>query len=378
MKCYIKKIINLYKSEIIRLWFDSYKMAIIKSGISIKNFYYTVFILMFILSFIGFVNIVITILSILSTLLTPIIGVSNSIYILNLILKINLYLYTKIGYNSTTNDINKDGWDLVFNDEFDDDQLDSNKWFNSYTDRPCQFIGGDEYIKTGKRPKEYYDYSAIKVKDSILSLNVEHDPKYFNIKDWNGDIINPNTGHPYNVRIDHKVGVIVAKHIEPWGEVKQFKQRFGYFESRCKMPKSEGTWPAFWLSGSMCWPPEIDIFEVYTSKSFSVFESNYHWGIDTNDKYECFNHKSDVKLHESFNLSDDFHTYACEWDSSFIKWYFDNRLVRVAHRNVTNVFEPLILILNNAIDDKNCPNYKNIMNLPTSFQVDYVRVYKKK
>jgi Beta-glucanase/Beta-glucan synthetase len=51
---------------------------------------------------------------------------------------------------------------------------------------------------------------------------------------------------------------------------KIFKQQYGYFEIRSKMPNSTGTWPAFWLTGTQSWPPEIDIYEWYGGKTKKV------------------------------------------------------------------------------------------------------------
>jgi beta-glucanase (GH16 family) len=177
------------------------------------------------------------------------------------------------------------------------------------------------------------------------------------------------------VTIDHKHGVLTAKVTMPWApegcNEKDFSQRFGFFEIRCKIPDSPAMWPAFWLSGAMDWPPEIDIFEIYTTKAVDAFESNYHWGA--ND--QCFGHDSDVAGHKVNDTTASMHIYACEWDSCFIKWYYDNLLVRVAYKHVTNVFEPMRVIVSAGIDDMNDKSYASHLKLPASFDVDYVRVY---
>jgi len=40
---------------------------------------------------------------------------------------------------------------------------------------------------------------------------------------------------------------------------------YGDFELKCILPKGRGLWPAFWLTHSTTWPPEIDVFEGYSN-----------------------------------------------------------------------------------------------------------------
>ena len=296
---------------------------------------------------------------------------------LNVLIKYNLKYSLKLGLGKPYNTIDKNKWQLTFSDEFEGNSIDTDKWFTRYIDRPNVFNWNLSNADGKTPPKEYYDDSAISVSNGILKLNIEKDKKTMVVKDWYGIVINPKTNSPYFTTIENKVGVVVAKQGE-----KAFSQRFGYFEAKCKMPKSSAAWPAFWLYGSVNWPPEIDIFEVYTKNSFSSFNSNYHWGINNDgipvSKREAYEHDSDVKTHKLVNLSEDFHVYACEWDSLYIKWYFDNILVRVAYKNVTSICEALTVIMNNAVDDINAKDYNNDLTLPTSFEIEYIKIYSKK
>jgi beta-glucanase (GH16 family) len=302
-------------------------------------------------------------------------GPAYEVWSLNNILRNNLKNNISLGFGSNppTNPPAKAGWIVTFSDEFSGNSIDTTKWYRQMTDRPNPFSDVDKFVKSGVVPLEYYDDSAVSVSNNTVKLLLDYAPKTFVVKDWNGPIIDPNTGQPYSVTINHKAGVLISKKTESWGEVKNYSQRFGFFETRCRLPNSKATWPAFWLSGLMDWPPEIDIFEIFTSKSFHAFESNYHWGIEK----DCFQHESDSAGHDVNDVSGAFHTYGCEWDSCFIKWYYDNMLVRVAHEHVHNVFEPMIIILGNGIDSMNEPNFASVLTLPAIFEVDYVRVYRR-
>lgn len=288
-------------------------------------------------------------------------GVSFAIWSLNNILRQNLAHSLSLGFgvNTPTNPVSKAGWNLTFNDEFNGTSLDTTKWYTRPNEYPNPFPGGNP-------PPLYWDASAIQPSSGTIKLQIEKDPKTFTVNTWQG----PTS---QTVTIDHKVGYLVAKKTEPWGE-KLFLQRFGYFETRCRMPRSKATWPAFWMWGGMDWPPEIDVFEVLTSISYSSFSSNYHWGAAG----QCFDHDDAAATHPVNNITSDFHIYGCEWDSCFIKWYYDNLLVRVAHDHVNNVFEPMRVLITNGIDTlNNASNFAQLLTLPASFEIDYVRVYEK-
>lgn len=324
-------------------------------------------------------------------------GVEFAVGILNNILKINLYNNLLLGFGVGTppNPVVKPGWNPTFSDEFNGTTLDTDKWYTKMLDRPNLFNDYEKYINSNVVPPYYFDDSAIEVSGGTVKLKIEYHPETFDIRDWNGPINDPNTGLPYQVTINHKMGVLLAKQKVPWCDPpcdeKTYSQRFGFFEIRCRMPQSKATWPAFWLSGTVCWPPEIDVFEILTSMSFSVMKTNYHWGKEN----YCFDHASNDLDINTNNLSNEFHNFGCEWDSCFIKWYYDNQLVRVAHKNVTNVFEPMNIIVGAGIDDMNNKskfepyqysltnnrlnklNYEDELTLPSVFEVDYVRAYTK-
>lgn len=301
-------------------------------------------------------------------------GTEYAVSVLNGILRTNLHNSILLGFGTTivNNPSQKPGWgNPTFQDEFTSPTLDTNKWsigptwahLDSSNYHPYDFR--NLLANPSINPKEFYDPTAVEVSynaalgSNTVKLKINHymPPQAFSdFHDWD-----PAQTYVPACQIDFGIGYLMTK---------QFKQRHGFFEIRCKLPNSLATWPAFWLTGSLDWPPEIDIFEIYTSKSFTVFESNYHWGKEN----DCFAHDSDVAKHDVNNVSENFHTYGCEWDSCFIKWYYDNVLVRVAHKNVNNVFEPMWLIISNGIDD-NQPNYHNLVTSPGTFEIDYVRAY---
>ena len=285
-------------------------------------------------------------------------GAAFSVTVLNQILKINLKNNLQLGFgiNTPPNPSMKPGWGLpIFEDTFQGSTLDTTKWRKTpewiVTSPYAPFHPGNIKDK-GIAPKEYYADSAITVNNG-LKLKISKYPQIFQYIDWDGT----NYG---SWTIDYKTG-----HIET---INPYKQRYGYFEIRCKMGNSKGVWPAFWLAEGVTWPPEIDIFEMFSTKSFYQFESNYHWGIkDT----------SDSKTHDINDTTREFHIYACEWDTCFLKWYYDNMLVRVAYDHVKSVNDDFAIVISTGVDDLNGDYRIDLDEDKNAFEVEYVRAYQK-
>jgi beta-glucanase (GH16 family) len=65
-----------------------------------------------------------------------------------------------------------------------------------------------------------------------------------------------------------------SKIIKPPG----FVYTYGFAEARVKIPSGRGFWPAFWtLPASYAWPPEIDIFEIWSHEiATAAFHLHYN------------------------------------------------------------------------------------------------------
>lgn len=237
------------------------------------------------------------------------------------------------------------GWTLTFFDNFD--SLDLKKW------RRGQAWGEyhPDYLH------QYYSSEEIKVKEGYLYLGGSHHPKQFK----KGDSL---------ISIPYAVGLINSDI--------SFSQKYGYFEIRSKNPSGPATWPAFWLTGAHRWPPEIDIFEMYGRKGKGSIHNQYatiHWGKD-GKRSRGFISK---KINLPNNTDTAFHTYGCEWDPHFVKFYTDGKLVRYIRVNKRLrkwLNDEMVIVINNCFDQK------YLRYLPAGFQrnefvVDWVRVYRR-
>ncbi len=152
----------------------------------------------------------------------------------------------------------------------------------------------------------------------------------------------------------------------------KYEHAFGYYETRCQMPKQPGHWSAFWM---MCAGvnseknegrdgTEIDIVEMPWRDGRLTM--NLHW-----DGYGEKHKRDGVQVTRPATVAG-FHTYGLMWLPEEYVFYVDGQEVwRTKSGGVSQV--PEHLMLTNEIG----PWAGDIKQakLPDFFEVDYVRVY---
>lgn len=161
--------------------------------------------------------------------------------------------------------------------------------------------------------------------------------------------------------------------------------QYGRFEVRAKIVAQAGLWPAIWFLGvDGEWPSngEIDLMEYYGGH----VHANACWGTETRWRAKWDSYKIPVADLGDATWDERFHVWRMDWDRDSIKLYLDDRLlntidlaqtVNATDRGPENPFrQPHYLLLNLAIgghaggDPSGTP-------FPTTYEVDYVRVYQK-
>jgi hypothetical protein len=89
-----------------------------------------------------------------------------------------------------------------------------------------------------------------------------------------------------------------------------FSQQYGFFESKIKMTKGNGLWPAFWLynlhkvTDGTAPAAEIDIMEFYGSDYMHYYGTYHSYATGTHE----FNSNNQVSM--GIDMSLDWHTFA--------------------------------------------------------------------
>lgn len=228
-------------------------------------------------------------------------------------------------------------WNLVWNDEFDGNSLNTNNWVYDI---------GTGSGGWGNNELQYYTNRTD------------------NVKVENGNLVITAKKENYG-GMGYTSGRIKTKGKASW--------KYGKIEARMKIPTGQGIWPAFWMLGdnidSVGWPKcgEIDVMEHVNNES--VTHGTIHWDYNGYQYYGL----------QSGNLDfSQYHTYTVEWDSTSIKWYVDGTQYCEANITIndTNEFHNKFFILLNLAVGGNWPGSPNSStSFPQAMYVDYVRVY---
>ncbi|MEM8530191.1 MAG: family 16 glycosylhydrolase [Chloroflexota bacterium] len=234
-----------------------------------------------------------------------------------------------------------DEWTLVWSDEFDGTSIDTSKW--NVLDTPGMINNELHYIA----PDDVY------IEDGNLVIRSQE-------RDYGGRSYTSG-----------KVTTGSGKYDFTYGRV----------EIRSKQPAGKGLHAAHWLLQHECagfdpcvtWPPEFDILEVLGDQTTTVHQ-NVHYGTC----YHCRwpDNASSPKSTTVSDTSQNYHTYAIEWEPDEVRWYIDD--VQTHTWNGPNISdEPMQIILDTAVggDWPGAPDDSTVF--PAYHYIDYVRVWQR-
>ena len=166
--------------------------------------------------------------------------------------------------------------------------------------------------------------------------------------------------------------------------------KYGRIETRAKVPEGKGLWPAIWMMPEDenvygQWPKcgEIDIMEVLGDQTNTAF-GTVHYG-------EPHAEKQGKVVLTNGTFASDFHEYAVEWEPGKLEWFIDGQSYLVVNDWFTAVedqdekpypapFNQKFCIQMNLAIGGDWPGYPepgaSYMD-KAEFEIDYVRVYQK-
>ncbi|HBL40182.1 MAG TPA: hypothetical protein DDY98_00860 [Ruminococcaceae bacterium] len=244
-----------------------------------------------------------------------------------------------------------EGYKLVFEDQFNGNELDTTKW---------------DYRANGERRGGYNAPDQVKVEDGNLVISAQYRDKNNLPKDTS------------------------AAYAEGWyvGMIK-LKQTYkrGYFEIRCICNDSPGFWSAFWIQADHPYDPliskggvggaELDIFESlnynakfkHNSVTQTVHCAGKGGSTSTDLNSCCLGSFKGDDIYHTFN------TYGLKWTEDEYIFYVNGvETARCAWADgVSQEFEQVIVSLE-IPDTESLPTDKTVT---TDFVVDYVKIYQK-
>lgn len=165
----------------------------------------------------------------------------------------------------------------------------------------------------------------------------------------------------------------------------KFEFQYGIIKIKAKIPGTLGSWPALWMMGDKNiygkWPlnGEIDLLE-----NVGWDTNRVHINIHT----VAFNHTKSSNKGVSItipNLYQDFHIYGMDWNELRLVFYFDEKPVFTYENDKMNNPEtwpynhPFYILMNLAIGGTwGAEKGISPKCLPSTMEVDYVRIYQKK
>ncbi len=226
------------------------------------------------------------------------------------------------------------GYHLAFSDEFSGAMLDTNKW-NTVAPWNVKWYADSHQLQA-------FIPEAVTLEQGTASFTADH-------SHGNTD------GQPY------ASGSITTR--------RTFT--YGYFETRVSLPAGKGFWPAYWLTSSVRWPPELDIFEVVDGVDYGYTHTVPGGAFSFIEG--AAGAESRYPLSNAYGV---YHVYGFQWTATDLDRYVDGTLTEHdAIDAAAGSGDPFWLNLSLQVggDWPGAPDAST--PFPSHMKIDYVRVY---
>lgn len=241
----------------------------------------------------------------------------------------------------------QEGWRLVWQDEFEGDAVDPEKWSYEVNGRGG---GNNELQYYTDRPENAW------VEDGSLVIQADAE-RYL--------------GRNYTSARLRTLGK------GDW--------RYGRFEIRARLPSGQGIWPAIWMLptdyeyGGWAASGEIDIVELL-GQDPNIIYGTLHYG----GQWPKNVHSGEPFVLPEGDFTEAFHVFALEWEPEEIRWYLDGEQIQSQSRWHSSggpypapFDQRFHLLLNVAVGGDWPGPPDESTRFPQQMVVDYVRVYER-
>jgi beta-glucanase (GH16 family) len=235
-------------------------------------------------------------------------------------------------------------WRSVFADEFDGSTLKTALWST------CDFVIIGNGCRGGS-PTElgWHVPDEVLVENGILRLRAQQRTVF----DSQGG------------RHDFTTGFVTTR--------ERFNFKYGFFETRVKLPRGRAMWPAFFTTPVRRRDhiPEIDVFEMLGTDPTKVYLT-YHF-----PDVAPPNHQTQLEYVDPSGFDTNFHTFGVLWEPNLLVYYVDGvERWRVTDR-VTDEHLQLALRFGLGINWNGNGYVDGTSIFPSYFDIDYVRVWQR-
>ena len=273
-------------------------------------------------------------------------------------------LQARFGHHTPANEKEKEGYRLIFDEEFDGSELDTTKWV-------------DRYLSSWSTTFE--ETQGRKMKDGIMSLQINEETKPWCPEFDGATVISGFTTGQRNGLHNWNRNNIVRN---PEDTQLTHINQYGYYEMRMKGQSGSARHSAWWLLGFEDVPEEsaeIDIFEVLGRNDKTVPPAVHEWN-DSN----VFNGRPVAKTFANKDFNNEYHVYGFDWQQGTgagnypdkIIFYVDGEKYTEVNVNIKYPMIQLISLYEKRQQGAWTGNWE-WMPYPNTMDIDYVRVYKK-
>lgn len=236
-------------------------------------------------------------------------------------------------------------WKVTFDEKFDDNKIDEQKWMNSFF--WGKMLIDDRYVLAGD--KHYYtDNKNIDISGNTLKIITKKEQA-------KGKVWHPKQGF-FKQDFEYTSAMLSTAH--------SFRQQYGKFEAKIKIDAEAPVFQAFWLKGEKILP-EIDVFKFNTHQNKKMLMTSTTGNPDDVD-----NAKSVITKVSGASLAKGFYIYSVDWTPEKITWKVNDVEVYSTTSGIPD--EPLYILLSAGI--RRDTNGENIQSV---YEIDWVKCYEK-